>query len=172
MKWFDAKPTPVTSMSSSAQPSDTATLSMDSPAAVAHMNQMQAIVTRLSTQSASCKTWCLSLVSAFIALGGATKLPLVASFTLLPIVVFGFLDTMYLAQEKAHRARQEQLALKLHAGTYLRCDVFMFGASITTTDVRSALGSWSIAPVYGVLLAAYTLVHVTGWVHLLAPVRT
>ncbi len=159
-------------MSSSDPLPDAAPLSMDSPAAVAHMNQMQAIVTRLSTQSASCKTWCLSLVSAFIALAGVTKLPMAASFTLLPIVVFGFLDTMYLAQENAHRTRQEQLALKLQAGTYLRCDVFMFGAPIKATDVRGALGSWSIAPVYGALLAAYALVHVTGWVHLLAAVRT
>jgi hypothetical protein len=150
--------------------SQSAPLSMDNPASVAHINQLQAIVTRLATQSASCKTWCVSMISAFIAFAGATKLPLAATFTLLPILVFGFLDTMYLAQEKAYRDRQEEFARKLRDGTYLRCDVFKLDAPIATAHVRSALESWSIVPVYGALLVAYTVVHATGWLYLLAHV--
>ena len=144
-------------------------VTIDSPGAIAHINQMQSIITRLATQSASCKTWCLSLISAFIAFAGATKLPLALWFTLLPIVVFGFLDTMYLAQEKAYRDKHKEFAGKLRCATYTRCDAFKLGAPVTfNVHVVAALKSWAIWPDYGSLLAAFVVVVCMGLPALLA----
>jgi hypothetical protein len=38
----------------------------DNPAAIAHVNLIQGIINRLANNSASCKTWCLVIVSALL----------------------------------------------------------------------------------------------------------
>jgi hypothetical protein len=141
----------------------------DNPAAIAHINLLQSIIARLANQSSACKTWCLTLISALIAFAGATKVPAILAFTLLPIVVFGFLDTMYLAQEKAYRDKYEALAASLRDGSYKRDDVFDARAARGRSHIGRALKSWSVAPVYGGLLLAYLLVHVAVWHLLLVP---
>jgi hypothetical protein len=47
----------------------------DSPAATTHITLLQGIITRLANNSASCKTWCLTLVAALLSLSGAAHLP-------------------------------------------------------------------------------------------------
>lgn len=141
----------------------TALILADNPAVIAHMNALQGIISRLANNSASCKTWCLTLVSALISLAGAAKSPATISFVLLPIVVFGFLDTMYLSQEKAYRDHYDAMTKKLRDATYKLDDVYNAHASIVPANVVSALVSWSILPVYGGLAVAYVWAHKAGW---------
>src|SRR3954469_24794074 len=68
----------------------------DNPATMAHVNLLQGIINRLANNSTSCKTWCLALVSALIGLAGASKSLGIASYALLPVLLFGCLDAMYL----------------------------------------------------------------------------
>ncbi len=75
----------------------------DNPAVTAHINLLQGIINRLANNSASCKTWCLTLVAALLSLAGATHVPGIITFAVVPVMVFGFLDGMYLAQERAYR---------------------------------------------------------------------
>jgi hypothetical protein len=76
----------------------------DNPATIAHITLLHGIITRLANNSASSKTWCLALVAALLGLAGAAHAPQMVLATLLPILVFGFLDVMYLATEIAYRA--------------------------------------------------------------------
>ncbi|HEX3144964.1 MAG TPA: hypothetical protein VHQ64_13420, partial [Pyrinomonadaceae bacterium] len=94
----------------------------DNPGVTAHLNVIQGIITRLANNSASCKTWCLTLVGALVSLAGATHVPGIITFTLVPISIFGFLDTMYLAQEAAYRELYNSIIGKIHADTYSRAD--------------------------------------------------
>src|ERR1700730_1981892 len=75
----------------------------DNSPVVAHITLLQGIINRLANNSASCKTWCLTLVAALISLAGATRVPAIVTGALVPIVIFGFVDAMYLAQEHAYR---------------------------------------------------------------------
>src|SRR6266852_994946 len=82
----------------------------DNPAVIAHLNMLQGIITRLANNSASCKTWCLTLVGALVSLAGATHQPGIVQFAAIPVIIFAFLDTRYLAHERAYRPLYTNLA--------------------------------------------------------------
>src|SRR6516164_4184366 len=96
----------------------------DSPAATAHIGLLQGIITRLANNSASCKTWCLTLVAALLSLAGATHAPQMVTATLVPIVIFGFVDVMYLATEVAYRNLYTRVVESIRDGSYAKNAVY------------------------------------------------
>jgi hypothetical protein len=142
----------------------------DNPAVIAHMNLLQGIINRLANNSASCKTWCLALVGALVSLTGATHVPGILTFALVPVAIFGFMDTMYLAQEKAYRDLYGRIVGRVRDGSYVRNDVFAAGAKLEARHFDAALGSWSVFPVYGGLILVYFIAHCAGWLAVLATV--
>ena len=66
----------------------------------AHLTITQSIIQRMATNSASSKTWCITLVSAILVIVADKGKPNFAFITLIPIVLFFFLDAYYLALEK------------------------------------------------------------------------
>jgi len=157
----------------SSPPSGPTVLSVDNPAVIAHINLLQGIINRLANNSASCKTWCLALVGALVSLAGATRIPGIVSFALVPVVIFAFVDSMYLAQERAYRGLYGQIVDKLRNGSYSYGDVYKAGARVKLSGVFGALTSWSIYPIYLGLIAMYLIAYFAGWIHLLtaAPVQ-
>jgi hypothetical protein len=135
----------------------------DNPAVMAHITLLQGVINRLATQSSSSKTWCLTLVAALISFAGATKIPGIVTFALVPVLVFGFLDTMYLAQEKAYRDLFGSIAELVRDGKYGRDQLFSASAPVSSKHVFHALRSWSIWPVYGGLLAGYVIAQRSEW---------
>jgi hypothetical protein len=142
----------------------------DSPAAIAHINLLQGIINRLANNSASCKTWCLTLVSALLSLAGATRAPGIVTFALVPVVVFGFMDAMYLAQERAYRQLYADTVQSIRDRSYALRVAYAAGAPLTFDGFWSALKSWSIFPVYLSLLVSYLIVVYTGWLAILLAV--
>ena len=140
----------------------------DNPAVAAHMNLLQGIINRLANNSGSCKTWCLTLVSALVSLAGAAHVPGIVTFALVPVAIFGFIDTMYLAQEKAYRDLYTRTAKAIRDGSYSLSNVYEASAPISFRRVCSALASWSIWPVYAGLTLAYLIAHCAGWLAVLA----
>ncbi|WP_374368575.1 hypothetical protein [Dongia sp.] len=138
------------------------------PAVTSHISLLQAIINRLANNSASCKTWCLTLVSALLSLSGATKNPAIATAALIPVVIFCFVDVMYLAQEKAYRALYNDVVTAIRNGSYGPGRVFDAKATRTSGHIWAALQSWSIWPIYGGLIAAYILAQSLGWLDRLA----
>lgn len=142
----------------------------DNPAITAHVSLLQGIISRLANNSASCKTWCLALVGALVSLAGATRVPGIITFTLIPVVIFGFMDTMYLAQEKAYRDLYTCTITKIRNGSYSLGKVYEARASLKFRHVLKAMVSWSIFPVYLGLVAAYLIAYLKGWLALLTAV--
>ena len=141
----------------------------DNPAVMAHITMLQGIINRLAGASASCKTWCLALVSSLVSLAGATHVPAIVGVALVPVVIFGFLDTMYLAQERAYRTLFATIVAKIRDGSYKRdTDVFEAKAPLKAEDCFAAFCSWAVWPVYGGLAALYIVAHKQGWLQVLA----
>jgi hypothetical protein len=140
----------------------------DNSAITTHINLLQGIINRLANNSASCKTWCLTLVAAFLSLAGATHEPRIGTFAVIPIVVFGFLDATYLAQERAYRDLYRDIASKIRNKTYALGDVFEARPQLSFGRICGAFISWSIFPVYGMLLVAYAIALWKGWLGPLA----
>ena len=110
----------------------------------------------------------LALVSALLSLAGATRAPGIVTFALVPVVVFGFMDTMYLAQERAYRKLYSDMVGKIRDKTYALDVAYGAGTRpLTFNDFFSALKSWSIFPVYLSLLVSYLIVTYTGWLAIL-----
>ena len=133
----------------------------------AHVNLLQGIVTRLSNNSVSCKTWCLTLVSAVVGLAGAVHAPQIAVFTLVPIAIFFYMDVCYLAQEKAYRRLYNSVVLKFRARTYRLDDAYEASAPVNAGDFLGAVISWATFPVYGGLAICDIIALKTEWLSLL-----
>jgi hypothetical protein len=134
----------------------------ESPAALAHLSMLQAVVTRLAGNSAQCKTWCVAIVSALFGLAGAAKSDRIAAAAIIPIVVFGLVDAAYLANEKAYRDLYNAVAGKIRSGNYTLIDFADLGAPIDAGHYIAALLSWSVWPVYLGLFVAYLIVVIAG----------
>lgn len=143
-------------------------LTADNSAVTAHINLLQGIINRLANNSASCKTWCLTLVGALVSLAGATRAPGIITFALIAVAIFGFMDIMYLANEKAYRDLYNDQVALIRDGAYKRGNLYEAKAPISLTHFGSALVSWSIWPVYLVLIAAYFVARYAGWLNVLA----
>ena len=142
----------------------------DRSAVTNHINILQAAIKRMADNSAASKGWCLTLVSALLGLAGAAHVAGIATTALVPVVVFGFLDAMYLGQEKAYRDLYNSVVKKIQAGSYAPADLFDMRAPFTAGHFWRALRSWSIFPVYLGLIAIYVVAKATGWIDLLAVV--
>jgi len=140
----------------------------DNAGAIAHINLIQGIINRLANNSASCKTWCLTLVGALVSLAGATRVAGIITFALLAVLIFAFLDSMYLAQERSYRELYARISAKIRDRSYGLQDAFEARAPLKKTSAFAAFFSWSIWPVYGGLIAAYVLAYMKGWLALLA----
>jgi hypothetical protein len=111
----------------------------DNPAVTAHINLLQGIINRLANNSASCKTWCLTLVGALLSLAGATHVPGIVTFALVAVVIFGLMDTMYLAEEIAYRDLYKSTVRAIRDGNYGRDNIFKAHAMIRFSNIISAL---------------------------------
>jgi hypothetical protein len=140
----------------------------DNPAVTAHLNMIQAVISRLANNSMSCKTWCLTLTGAIVGLAGAAHVPDIVGFVLLAALVFGFLDTMYLAQENAYRDLFSSVVSSVRDNTYKLNCAYAMGAKIKFEHIVWSVFSWSVWPVYGCLIVAYYVAQSKGWIAALA----
>jgi hypothetical protein len=134
----------------------------ESPAVTAHLSMLQAIVARLAGNSAQCKTWCVVIVSALFGLAGATKSERIAAAAIIPIVIFGFVDAAYLANERAYRDLYNRVVVRIRNRSYGLADYADLTAPPDPGHYFGALSSWSIWPVYLGLIVAYALVLLSG----------
>lgn len=67
-----------------------------------HLKMLQAVITRMAGNSFQVKTWCITLVSALLALSAKdAKNMIYVAF--LPVLMFWWLDAFFLHQEKLFR---------------------------------------------------------------------
>lgn len=89
-----------------------------------HLSMVQGIIQRMSSNSTSCKAWCITLVSALLVLISERSDPNYALITFLPIILFFVLDTYYLSLEKRFRKSHNSFIEKLHSGSLQIKDLY------------------------------------------------
>ncbi len=88
----------------------------DSAAVQAHLNIAQSVIQRMAANSAACKTWCITLVSAILVIVADKGKPHYALIGVIPTILFLVLDSYYLALEKMLRHSYNNFIEKLHTG--------------------------------------------------------
>ena len=133
------------------------TLNENSPAVQTHLTIMQGVIQRMAENCRSCKVWCVTLVAAILVLVARTGEPQHALIALVPTLLFLFLDSYYLALERAFIRSQNALVAKLHEGGLSSTDVYKIAPTGMSWRLvgRSLLGSVSILPFY--LLVTVTI---------------
>lgn len=124
----------------------------ESAAVQAHLGIAQSVIQRMASNSASCKAWCITLVSAILVIVADKGKPQYALIALVPTLLFLVLDTYYLALERCFRQSYNNFIEKLHAGLVVAADLYAVtpAGSVGRTFFKS-LGSFSIWPFYATL---------------------
>ena len=132
-------------------------LNHESSAVQKHLEIMQGIITRMAENSRHCKVWCVTLVAATLVLVARTGEPQHALIALVPTLLFLFLDSYYLALERAFIGSQNAFVAKLHRGGLESADLFRVDPTGMGWRLvgRCLLGSVSIWPFY--LLVTVTI---------------
>jgi hypothetical protein len=144
----------------------TKTVDLNSPAVQSYVAILQGVISRMATNSASGKTWCIALVSAIIVVIADKGQPDYVWISLVPIGLFFLLDAYYLGLERQFRDRYNDFIAKLHDGKAQVNDVFIVtpggGLKGSVIATGKACGSVSVWPFY--LLLAIMLLVMRIWV--------
>lgn len=136
-------------------------VSFESPSVHSYLTILQGVISRMAGNSASCKTWCITLVSAVIVIIAEKGQPNYVWISTVPLVLFGILDSYYLALERQFREVYNVFIRKLHFEMATIDDVFFVAprtpAWTTSVDIAKATCSMSVWPFY-LLLALMLLV--------------
>lgn len=124
-----------------------------------HLTMLQSIIQRMAGNSASCKTWCITLVSAIVVAVADKGHPQLLWIGLLPIPVFAALDIYYLALEKSFRECYNRFVAKAGSGSLSAEDLYCMSLSKHTSAFRwESVLSYSVVGFYLPLVALVALV--------------
>lgn len=129
-------------------------LTTDSPGVECHLKMTQDVISRMARNSALTKTWCATLVAAIMVLVARSEVPIYLWVAFVPIVLFCFIDTRYLAQERAFRRSYNEFVQLLHRHELDQTALFLIGSRASAKENWSALTSWAVWPFYGGLATA------------------
>ena len=133
------------------QPSQPSKVTPDSNSVQSYLNILQGIITRMATNSANCKTLCVSLVSAILVVIADKNKPNYAWIALIPIVLFFLLDSYYLGQERSFRDIYNKFISDLHSGNVETDRIFVLkplkGMNVVNSLFASSI-SFSVYPFY------------------------
>lgn len=140
-------------------------IELESGAAHTYLTLLQANLARMANNSASCKTWCVTVVAAVLAVTIGANRGATAYTALLPLVILCILDAYYLSMERDYRDLYNRFASDLlHGGAHADRLFDMHPGDDETRrlkDTLAALGSVSIWPVYSAMFIATVVVAVT-----------
>ena len=131
----------------------------DTPQVQVHIEVMQGVIQRMAANSASAKTWCLTIVSAILVVAVEKGRPGYAWIAFIPALMLGLIDAYYLALERAFRASYNRFLERLHEGRATSAELFRVEREgrLWLHTLR-ALGSFSVWGVYGPLLIAVGII--------------
>lgn len=135
----------------------------ESGAAQSYLGILQDIISRMASNSAGGKTWCITLVSAIIVVIADKSNPSYVWVALIPLLLFLFLDAYYLGLERRFIDTYNSFIKRLHAGEADIEDVFIVSLDgskwLTLSSTFKAGLSLSIWPFYGLLVAMIWIVY-------------
>jgi len=127
-------------------------LKENSQAVQSHLTIIQSIVQRMAANSASSKSWCITLVSAILVIVADKGNSLLALLALIPVLLFLVLDAYYLSLERGFRNAYNSFIKKLHHQDLKPEDLFVVTPQGNMLGMFFAsLRSFSIWPFYATL---------------------
>ena len=126
-------------------------LTPESSSVQSYLNILQEIISRMATNSANCKNWCITLVSAILVVIADKNKPNYAWISLIPIILFFLLDAYYLAQERSFRAIYNKFIQDLHSSKATTENLFVLVPLRGFNVVKSlfeASSSFAVYPFY------------------------
>ena len=129
-----------------------------SPSVQAHLQILQSVIQRMAGNSASCKTWCITVVSALLLIVADQGKPEFAHITLIPTFLFLALDGYYLGLEKAFRASYTAFVRKLHSGVARAAD--LYAVEPAGSRLRHQVDALKAFSVWGFYLTLFVLIEV------------
>lgn len=122
----------------------------------AHLQMLQAVITRMSTNSFFLKGWSVLLVSALFALAASDSQKLFVYLAYFPAIAFWLLDAYYLRQERLFRKLYDRVRNQ---------DETDVDFSMNTTVVEKDVASWldvassvTIATFHGAVISSILVV--------------
>lgn len=76
---------------------------------IQHLEMIQSVITRMASNSFLLKGWAVTLIAGIFALAGKDTDELYFLVAYIPIIVFWFLDSYYLLQERLYRALYDKI---------------------------------------------------------------
>lgn len=137
-------------------------ITYESPSVQSYLNILQSIINRMAANSSGCKTWCITLVSAIILIIADKGKPSYLIISIVPIILFLFLDSYYLGLERLFRNLYNEFIKKLHSNAATIDDVFMVSPGTKSEILRAVFNSFSsiaVWPFYGLLGLMLYIVH-------------
>lgn len=124
-------------------------LKSESSAVQAHLKMVQDVIARMAENGRACKLWCVTLVAATLVLVARTGEPTNALLALVPTGILFFLDSYYLALERAFRKSYNAFVSKLHGSESGAHDLYVIQPTgMNIGLVWSSARSTSIAIFY------------------------
>ena len=124
-----------------------------SDAIQSHLNISQSVINRMANNSASCKGWCIAIVSAILVVVADKSKQEYSLIALMPVILFMILDAYYLVLEKRFRISYNEFIEKLHSCEISSSDLFVIIPSGSQVRIFSkALLSFSVWPFYLMLI--------------------
>ena len=140
-------------------------LNLDSPSVQSYLQILQGVITRMATNSAAVKSWCVGFVSAIVVIIADKASAKYIWISVVPIVLFFSLDAYYLGLERLFRGLYNDSICRLHEDGVTVEDAFIVSRGSSPAVLRAAAKatvSFSIWPFY--LLLEVMLVPVKAWV--------
>lgn len=113
---------------------------------------LQGVITRMASNSANCKTWCVTAVSGLLILAADKRRPELMVTLAVPIVLFALLDAYYLGLERLFRQGCCNFVKRVHEGSATVTEVFVIQPPGTRGEVvRATFGSFlsfAVGPFY------------------------
>jgi hypothetical protein len=127
---------------------------------IKHLEFIQGVITRMNNNSFQMKGWTVAIISAILAVYASTKNHHFVLVAIFPALVFWFLDTYYLTQERKFRGLYNDVAggsehpkqIKLFA---MRPDLYNGGKYSFWNVFRSGTIITLYLPVVAILLIIY-----------------
>lgn len=137
-------------------------INIESSSVQSYLSILQGVINRMAANSTGCKTWCIALVSAVVVIIADKGKPEFVWISVIPILLFLFLDSYYLGLEKRFRQKYNEFIGKLHDGSASVEDLYIVtpgqGIKVFLSVTGLSLISLSVWPFYGLLAAMLFIV--------------
>jgi len=128
---------------------------------IKHLEFIQNVVTRMNSNSFQMKGWMVAIASALLAIYASTQNNRFVLVAIVPTIIFWFLDTYYLWQERKFRGVYNDVAgitnINKIALFAMRPDLYTGGKYFYFNVFFSVTIVWVYLPVIGILLGIYFL---------------